>query len=166
MRRCGSGCHNSVLAVQARWGLFYGGHLVFSSYLIYLLVQVLRGVYSVGMWCDAALSIIVRKIFSSLWQSVGRECLLRAASISCLYLSQLAIFRLIYVQRRPGMEVVFICNLMKIGRWSKLSADWVCQEHEVMREVNVNETFGELNSAFGGTLVGVSQLLGYHGQIR
>ena len=26
VRRCGSGCHNSLLAVQARWGLFYGGH--------------------------------------------------------------------------------------------------------------------------------------------
>ena len=44
----------------------------------------------VGMWCDAALSRTVRKIFSSLWQSVGRERLLRAASTSCLYLSQLA----------------------------------------------------------------------------
>ena len=44
----------------------------------------------VGMWCDAALSRTVRKIFSSLRQSVGRERLLRAASTSCLYLSQLA----------------------------------------------------------------------------
>ena len=44
----------------------------------------------VGMWCDAALSRTVRKIFSSLWQSVGRERLLRAASTTCLYLSQLA----------------------------------------------------------------------------
>ena len=46
----------------------------------------------VGMWCDAALSRTVRKIFSSLWQYVGRERLLRAASTSCLYLSQLAFF--------------------------------------------------------------------------
>ena len=46
----------------------------------------------VGMWCDAALSRMVRKIFSSLWQSVGRERLLRVASTSCLYLSQLAFF--------------------------------------------------------------------------
>ena len=46
----------------------------------------------VGMWCDAALSRTVRKI-SSLWQSVGRERLLRAASTSCLCLSQLAFFR-------------------------------------------------------------------------
>ena len=44
----------------------------------------------VGMWCDAVLSRTVRKNFSSLWQSVGRERLLRAASTSCLYLSQLA----------------------------------------------------------------------------
>ena len=47
----------------------------------------------VGMWCDAALSRTVQKIFSSLWQSVGRERLLRAASTSCLYLSQLAFFK-------------------------------------------------------------------------
>ena len=49
----------------------------------------------VRMWCDAALSRTVRTIFSSLWQFVGRERLLRAASTSCLYLSQLAFFRLI-----------------------------------------------------------------------
>ena len=44
----------------------------------------------VGIWCDAALSRTVQKIFSSLWQSVGRERLPRAASTSSLYLSQLA----------------------------------------------------------------------------
>ena len=44
----------------------------------------------VGMWCDAALSIIVRRIFSSFWQSVESERLLRAASTSSMYLSQLA----------------------------------------------------------------------------
>ena len=32
VRRCGSGYRNSVLAVQARWDLFYGGHLVLSSH--------------------------------------------------------------------------------------------------------------------------------------
>ena len=36
---------------------------------------------------DAALSRTVRKIFSSLWQSVGRERLLRVASTSCLSIS-------------------------------------------------------------------------------
>ena len=44
VRRCGSACHNSVLAVHARWDLFYGGHLVFSSHPISLLVEVPRGV--------------------------------------------------------------------------------------------------------------------------
>ena len=39
---------------------------------------------------DAALSRTVRKIFSSLCQSVGRERLLKTASTSCLYLAQLA----------------------------------------------------------------------------
>ena len=45
---------------------------------------------------------------------------------------------------------------MRIGKWSKLSVDRVCQEHEVMRDADANETSGELGSAFGGTLVGLS----------
>ena len=47
--------------------------------------------------------------------------------------------------------VVFICNLMRIGRWSELSVDRVCQEHEVMRDAGAIETSSELGSAFGGT---------------
>ena len=47
---------------------------------------------------------------------------------------------------------------MRIGRWPELSVGRVCQEHDVMREVNANETCGALGSAFGGTLVGLSQL--------
>ena len=47
---------------------------------------------------------------------------------------------------------------MMIGRWSELSVDSVCQDHEVMRDADANETSGELGSALGGTLVGVSQL--------
>ena len=43
---------------------------------------------------------------------------------------------------------------MRIGRWSELSVNSVCQEHEVMREADANETSGELASAFGRTLVG------------
>ena len=38
VHRCGSGCHNSVLTVHARWDLFYGDHLVLSSHPISLLV--------------------------------------------------------------------------------------------------------------------------------
>ena len=34
--------------------------------------------------------------------------------------------------------------------------DMVCQEHEVMREVHDNETSGELGSALGVTLMGLS----------
>ena len=47
---------------------------------------------------------------------------------------------------------------MRIGRWSELSVDTVCQEHEVMRDADANETSGELGSALGGILVGVPQL--------
>ena len=39
----------------------------------------------IGMWCDAALSITVRKLFSSLRESFGRERWLRVLSTYCLY---------------------------------------------------------------------------------
>ena len=32
---------------------------------------------------------------------------------------------------------------MRIGRWSELSVDSVCQEHEVMRNTDTNEISGE-----------------------
>ena len=47
---------------------------------------------------------------------------------------------------------------MRIGIWSEVSINSVCQEHEVTRDVDANETSGKLRSAFGGTLVGLSQL--------
>ena len=31
-------------------------------------------------------------------------------------------------------------NQMRIGRWSELNVDSVCQEHELMRDAVVNET--------------------------
>ena len=55
VRRCGSGWHNSVLAIQARWDLFYGGHLVLSSHPISLLVHVPRGVCVVQYGCGVTL---------------------------------------------------------------------------------------------------------------
>ena len=39
---------------------------------------------------------------------------------------------------------------MRISRWSKLSVDRVCQEHDVMREADANKTSGDLGSAVGG----------------
>ena len=47
---------------------------------------------------------------------------------------------------------------MRIGRWSELSINSVCQEHEEMREADANETSGEPGSASGGTIVRLSQL--------
>ena len=41
---CGSGWLYSILAVQVRWGLSYGGHLVCSSRPVSLLVQLPHGV--------------------------------------------------------------------------------------------------------------------------
>ena len=51
VRRCGSGCHNSVLAGQARWDLFYGGHHI--QYLCWyrFLVEFVSSSRDVGMWC-------------------------------------------------------------------------------------------------------------------
>ena len=37
-----------------------------------------------GMWCDTALRIMARKIFSPSWQSVGSRLLLRLSSITLL----------------------------------------------------------------------------------
>ena len=42
-----------------------------------------------GMWCDAALRIMARKIFSPFWQSVGSRLLLSLSLISLLYRSSL-----------------------------------------------------------------------------
>ena len=47
---------------------------------------------------------------------------------------------------------------MRIGGWSELSVNSICQEHEVMRDADANEKSGELGSAFGATLVGLPQL--------
>ena len=47
---------------------------------------------------------------------------------------------------------------MRIGRWSELRVDRVCQEYEVMREANANGTSGKLGYALGRILLGVSQL--------
>ena len=43
----GSGCRYSILAVQVRWDLFYGGHLICLSRPVSLLAQVPHGVYDV-----------------------------------------------------------------------------------------------------------------------
>ena len=53
---------------------------------------------------------------------------------------------------------VLICNLMRISRWYELRDHMVCQEHDRMSEGNANETSGELDSAFGGTVMGVFQV--------
>ena len=47
---------------------------------------------------------------------------------------------------------------MRIGRWSELSVNSVCHEHELMRDADANDTSGELGSVFGRTLVGLSLL--------
>ena len=92
VRRCGSGCHNSVLAVQVRSLLRRSSRLVITSNISAGTGSSWSLCRPVEMWCDAALNRTVRKTFTSLWQSVGREHLLRAVSTSCLYLSQSAYF--------------------------------------------------------------------------
>ena len=45
---------------------------------------------------------------------------------------------------------------MRIGRWSELRVDRVCQEHEVMREADANETPVNSVLRLGELLWGVS----------
>ena len=52
------------------------------------------------------------------------------------------------------MEVV--CNPIRMGRWSELMVVCVCHSDEVMREVDANDTSGELGLALPGSLVGES----------
>ena len=83
VRRCGTGGHNSALAVQATRSLLRrSSRLVITSNISAVTGSSCILCRPVGMWCDAALSRTVRKIFSSLLQSVEWERLLRAASTS------------------------------------------------------------------------------------
>ena len=49
-----------------------------------------------------------------------------------------------------------VCNPIRMGRWSELMVVCFCHSDEVMREVDANDTSGELWSAFPGSLVGES----------
>ena len=89
-----------------------------------------------GMWCDAALRIMARKIFSPVWQLVGSRLLLSLSLISLLYRSQFAFFRLMLERCCIGLIVTSICKLMRIGRWSEPRFVFVCQLVEVIREAD------------------------------
>ena len=43
-----------------------------------------------GMWCNAALRMMARKMFSHFWQLVGSRFLLSLSSVSLLYRSEFA----------------------------------------------------------------------------
>ena len=51
--------------------------------------------------------------------------------------------------------MVFVCNLLGIGRWSELSVDIVFQEHEVMKEADANDASDDLGFEFGRTRMGL-----------
>ena len=51
-----------------------------------------------------------------------------------------------------------VCNPIRMGRWFELMVRCVCHSDKVMREADVNDTSGELGSAFPGRLVGESVL--------
>ena len=111
------------------------------------------------MWCDAALRMMARKIFSPFWQLVGSRVLLNLSSISLLYRSQFAFFRLMLERCSSciGLIVTYICKLMRNGRWSEPRFAFVCQLVEVIREADANETSGELGLELHGNVVGESQ---------
>ena len=58
-----------------------------------------------GMCCDAALRMMARTIFSTFWQLVGIRLLLSLSSISILYWSQIALFRLMLERCCIGLIV-------------------------------------------------------------
>ena len=108
-----------------------------------------------GIWCDTALRIMARKIFSPFCQSVGSRLLLNLSSISLLY--RFSLFTLMRVRCCIRVIVTSICKLMRIGRWSEPRFVFVCQLVEVIREADANETSGELGLALPGNLFGESQ---------
>ena len=57
-----------------------------------------------GMWCDEALIMMACKIFSPFWQLVG-SCLAQRVSISLLYQSQFAFFKLMLERCCIGLPV-------------------------------------------------------------
>ena len=85
------------------------------------------------MWCDAAFRMLVRKVFSPLWQLVGSSIFVSLSSISLLYRSQFVFFRLMLGQCCIGLIVTSICKLMRIGRWSEPWLVFVFQLVEVIK---------------------------------
>ena len=84
-------------------------------------------------------------LFGSLMEAVF---LLSLSSISLLYRSQFAFFKLKLIRCGMGLIVWSICKLMRIGRWSEPRFVFVCQLVEVIREADANETSGEDGLAF------------------
>ena len=111
-----------------------------------------------GICRNAAFRMMVRKIFSPLWQFVGSRLFLSLSSISLRYRSKFAFFKLRLVQWGMGLIVRSICKLMRIGIWSEPRFVFVCQLVEVVREADANETSGEDGLALPGNLVGEFQL--------
>ena len=77
-------------------------------------------------------------------------------SISCLYPVQSAFLRLMEVLCQAGDYVTVVCNPIRMGRCSELMVVCVCHWDEEIREVDANDTSGELRSAFPWSLVGES----------
>ena len=65
-----------------------------------------------GMWYDAALRMMARKIFSTFWQLVESRLSLSLSSISLLYRCQFDFFRLMLERCCIESIVTYICKLM------------------------------------------------------
>ena len=57
---------------------------------------------------------------------------------------------------RAGDDVAIVCNPIRMCIWSELMVLCVCHWEEVMIEAEAKDTYGELGSAFPGSLVGES----------
>ena len=115
-------------------------------------------VSSRGVCCDSTFRMMVRKIFSPIWQFVGNRLFAQLSSVSLQYRSQFAFFKLKLVRWDMGLIVMSICKLMRIGRWSEPRFLFVRQLIEVIREADDSETSGEDGLALPNSLVGESQV--------
>ena len=126
------------------------GSLDLTSFRALIFFNISAGTGSVLIRCrpegicrDAAFRMMVRKIFSPFWQFDGSHLLLSLFSISLLYRSQFAFFKLKLVRWGYGVG---------IGRWSEPRFVFVCQLVEVIGEADAHETYGEVGLALLGGL--------------
>ena len=92
-----------------------------------------------GMWCDPALRIMARKIFSP-FLAIGRQPSFAQHVVNISTVSvPVFLFKLMLERCCIGLIVTSIYKLMRIDGWSEPRFVFVCQLVEVIREDDANE---------------------------